>query len=153
MYWERKVAPGALSRPTCNALRSPRRALYVVALLALCLMAVAGCGRSQSAVTQTQDAYQVSFATDPAPANQGAGAVIVTIKDQQGQGIDGARVAIEANMNHAGMKPENAEATTGSGGEYRLPLNWTMGGEWYVDVTITLQNGEVVRRRFPVGVE
>ena len=36
---------------------------------------------------------------------------------------------------------------------YRLPLNWTMGGAWYVDVKITLRDGTVVRRRFPVDVK
>lgn len=153
MYWESNIAPGALPRPICNALRRPRRALYVVVLLILLLALLSGCGRSQSAVTQTSDDYQVSFATEPAPPSQGAGIVLVTIKDKEGQGVDAARVAIEGNMNHAGMTPENAEVTTGANGEYRLPLNWTMGGEWYVDVKITLRNGEEVRRRFPVNVK
>lgn len=153
MHRERKVAQGAVTRLTCNALRSPRRAFLLVALLALLMVLVVGCGRSQSAATQTEDDYQVSFTTDPTPPNQGAGTVIVTIRDKQGQGVEAAGVAIEANMNHAGMVPENAETATGAGGEYRLPLNWTMGGAWYVDVKITLQNGEVVRRRFPVDVK
>jgi YtkA-like len=153
MYWERKVAPGAVPRPTCNALRSPRRAFCMAGLAFLLLLLVAGCGRSQSAVTETKDDYQVTFATDPAPPDQGAGTVIVTIKDKQGRGVDAAQVSIEANMSHAGMKPESADATSGANGEYRLPLNWSMGGAWYVDVKITLRNGEVLRRRFPVDVK
>ena len=153
MYWERTVAPGAPPRPTGNALRSPRRAFCLLAPLVLLLLLAAGCGRSQSAVTETKDDYQVSFATDPAPPDQGAGSVIVKIKDKQGQGVDAARVSIEANMSHAGMTPEKADATIGAGGEYRLPLNWTMGGAWYVDVKITLRNGEVIRRQFPVDVK
>jgi hypothetical protein len=152
MYWERKV-PGAVPRPTCNALRYLRRAFCIAGLAFLLLLLVAGCGRSQSAQVETQDDYQITFATDPAPPDQGAGTVVVTIKDKQGQGVDAARVAIEANMNHAGMKPESAEVASGAAGEYRLPLNWTMGGAWYVDVNITLRNGEVLRRRFPVDVK
>lgn len=153
MNWERNAAPGALPRPTRNALRRPRRALFVVLLLIVFLVMITGCGRSQSAVTQTNDDYQVSFATEPAPPGQGAGTVIVVVKDKQGQGVDASRVAIEGNMNHAGMTPENAEVTAGTNGEYRLPINWTMGGAWYVDVKITLQNGEEIRRRFPVDVK
>jgi hypothetical protein len=153
MFWDRKVAPGALPRPTCNALCSPRRAFCIASLAFLLLLLAAGCGRSQSAVTETKDDYQVTFTTEPAPPNQGAGAVIVTIKDKQGQGIDAERVSIEANMSHAGMMPESADATSGASGAYRLPLNWSMGGSWYVDVKIALRNGEVVRRRFPVDVK
>lgn len=159
MHQERTTAPGALSWPARNAVlrsprwASPRRVSCLAVWLALCLVLVVGCGRSQSAVTETQDDYQVVFATDPTPANQGEGTVLITIKDRQGQAVNAARVTIEGNMNHAGMKPENAEVTVGANGEYRLPINWTMGGAWYVDVTITLQNGEVVRRRFPVDVK
>ena len=56
-------------------------------------------------------------------------------------------------MTHAGMKPEYADATIGVNGEYHLPLNWSMGGGWYVDLKITLRSGEVIRRRFPVEVK
>jgi len=153
MFWERKVAPGAVDRPTRNALR-PRRAFLLAGLFLLLLVVMSGCGRSQSASdVQTQDAYQVTFATEPAAPNQGEGVILITVKDKAGASVDGARVAIEANMNHAGMTPENAETAAGAAGVYRLPLTWTMGGAWYVDVTITLQNGEVIKRRFPVDVK
>lgn len=153
MFRERKVAPGAVPRPTCTALRSLRGAFFVAGLLVLLLFVVTGCGRMELAATETKDDYQVSFATDPAPPDQGAGIAIVTLKDKQGQSVDGARIALEANMSHAGMTPVTAEAASGANGEYRLPLNWSMGGAWYVDVKIRLSNGEVVRRRFPVDVK
>lgn len=158
MFWERKVAPGAaasgLNQPPSNALRQPRRAFLLAGVLILLLVGTWGCGRSQSAAAvETQDDYQVTFATEPAAPGQGDGVVLITVKDKAGQPVDNARVAIEANMNHAGMTPENAEATTGQAGVYRLPLTWTMGGAWYVDARITLSNGEVLRRRFPVDVK
>jgi hypothetical protein len=152
MDWVRKVVQGSVPRPPDDALRSPRGAFFFAGLLILLLVAVGGCGRSQSAVTETKDDYQVTFATDPAPPDQGAGTVVVIIKDKQGHPVDAVSVSIEANMSHAGMIPESAAATDGANGEYRLPLNWSMGGAWYVDVKITLRNGEVVRRRFPVDV-
>jgi hypothetical protein len=153
MRWERKGAFGAVPQLTCQALRRPRRVLFLTGVLVLLAVFMSGCGRSQSSVTETNDDYQVTLATDPAPAQQGAGTVIVVIKDKQGQGVDAARVSIEGNMSHAGMKPEYADSTIGASGEYHLPLSWTMGGSWYVDVKITLRNGEVVRRRFPVDVK
>lgn len=154
MSWERKVAPGALNRPPSNALRSPRRAFLLAGVLALLLVAVAGCGRSQSAsAVETKDDYQVTFATEPAAPLMGDGLVVITVKDKAGQPVDGARVWIEANMNHAGMTPENAETATSAVGVYRLPLKWTMGGAWYVDAKITLRDGTEIRRRFPVDVK
>ncbi len=148
MPWEREGVPGAVSRPTRDALRRPRRALLLLGLL---LVLIAGCARSQP--VETKDDYQVTFATDPAPPVQDMGTAIVVIKDKAGQGVDGARVSIEANMAHAGMKPEYADATIGANGEYRMPLDWSMGGSWYVEAKITLKNGDVVRRRFPVDVQ
>lgn len=154
MFWERKVAPGAVNQVPSSALRRPRRAFLLVCLLILLLIAATGCGRSQSAAAiETQDDYQVTFATEPAAPSQGAGVVMITVKDKAGQPVEGARVSIEANMNHAGMTPENAEASTGEGGLYRLPLTWTMGGAWYVDAKITLSDGQEIRRRFPVDVK
>ncbi len=153
MFWEGTGAPGAVLRPTRNALCSPRRAFLLLAALSLLLVVAAGCGRSQSAVTETKDDYQVTFATEPASPNQGAGVIIVTIKDQQGRGVAASQVSIEANMAHAGMTPERATSANGADGEYRLPLNWSMGGAWYVDVKITLPNGDVVKRQFPVDVK
>ena len=158
MFWERKAAPGAargaVNRPPSNALRTLRRAFSLLCLFILLVGAAAGCGRSQSAAdTETQDSYQVSFGTEPAAASQGDAVIVIAVKDQTGRPVDGAAVAIEANMNHAGMTPENADTTASEGGIYRLPLTWTMGGAWFVDVQITLPGGEVIRRRFPVDVK
>jgi hypothetical protein len=158
MFWERRVAPGAaaggVNRPSSNALRSPRRAFLLAGLLILLVVMLGGCGRSQSAANiETKDDYQVTFATEPAAPSMGDGTVVITVKDKAGQPVDGARVSIEANMNHAGMTPEHADATTSEAGVYRLPLTWTMGGAWYVDAKITLHDGSVIRRRFPVDVK
>jgi hypothetical protein len=153
MNRERKVVPGAVPRLIRNALRRRRRAFVSAGLFVLLLVLLGGCGRSQSAQIETKDDYQVSLATEPAAPEQGAGMVIVTLKDKQGNPVDGVRISVEANMSHAGMKPEYADATTGANGVYRLPLKWTMGGAWYVDVKITLRSGDVLRRRFPVDVK
>lgn len=158
MYWDRKVAPGTVTMPPSNALRyafgESRRAFLLAGAAILLMVAVSACGRSQSATgVQTNDDYQVTFATEPAAPAQGDGVVVIGIKDKAGQPVDGARVAIEANMNHAGMTPEYANAATSEGGIYRLPLNWTMGGAWYVDAKITLEDGQELRRRFPVDVK
>ncbi len=78
---------------------------------------------------------------------------MLTLHDAAGRPVDGARVAIEANMSHAGMAPGHAEMTGGQTGAYRVPLQWTMIGDWYVDVRFTLPDGQVIGRRFPTQVK
>jgi hypothetical protein len=134
------------------ALVGRRAAAWTAALIIV--LAFAGCGRAEQAASyETKDDYQVSFATEPSPPKVGDGTVIVTLLDANGQPVDGARVSLEANMNHAGMVPVYADISSGDAGVYRTPLKWTMGGEWYVDANITLRGGEVVRRRFPVDIK
>lgn len=153
MFWEREAAPGAATPLLQNALRVRCRAFLLAGLLIIVLVLLGGCGRNQSAEPQTQDDYQVTFATEPAQPLIGDGTVIITVKDKAGQPVDGARLSIEANMNHAGMVPVNAEASGSEAGVYRLPLKWTMGGAWYVDVKIATAGGQTIERRFPVDVK
>jgi|WetSurMetagenome_2_1015567.scaffolds.fasta_scaffold71528_3 hypothetical protein len=144
----RDASPNPRSRQT--ALRDRRGAvcLFGVALLLL----LAGCGRVQQANPVTQDSYAVTLAADPAPPVVGDGAVSVTLRDAAGQPVDNAQLAIEANMSHAGMTPVMADGTAGKAGIYRVPLTWTMAGDWYVDVKFTLPDGQKITRRFPVQV-
>jgi hypothetical protein len=153
MFRERKVTAGAVTRPSNNALRTQCRALFLAGSLILLVGLLGGCGRSNSAAQETQDDYQVTFATEPAQPLVGAGSVLVTVEDKSGQPIAGASVSIEANMNHAGMIPVSGVATESESGLYRVPLKWTMGGAWYVDVRITTSDGQIIRRRFPVDVK
>lgn len=153
MFWECKVAPGAAIRSSRNALYIQSRAFLLTGSLLIVLGMLGGCGRNDSASQETQDTYQVRFATEPASPLTGDGTIIVTVKDESGLPVDGARLSIEANMNHAGMVPVYADATGSQSGVYRLPLTWTMGGAWYVDVKITTTGGQIIRRHFPVNVK
>lgn len=128
------------------------RVLLFVAVALFAVSGLAGCGRAQNAAGVTQDSFTVTFAVEPAAPVIGDGELVITLKDPQGQPVSDARLAVEANMSHAGMAPVNAEATGGTDGVYRVPLQWTMAGDWYVDVKFTLSDGQSVRRRFPVQV-
>ena len=50
------------------------------------------------------------------------------------------------------MVPVSGSATAGQGGVYRVPLTWSMRGDWFVDVKFTLPDGQIIARRFPVSV-
>ncbi len=151
--WEPNGAPGGSQPHHRNALRLPRKAFLLSLALLLMTVTLVGCGRAEKRSPETQDSFTVTFATDPTPPVIGQGTVILTLHDATGRPVDDARVAIEANMSHAGMVPVNAEASGGQAGVYRIPLRWTMGGDWYVDVRFTLPDGQVVGRRFPVVVK
>lgn len=118
----------------------------------LVLLMAVGCGRAQHADPTTRDSFAVTLATEPAAAVVGDGAVLIALHDAAGQPVDGAQLAIEANMSHAGMTPVTASGQGSQEGVYRVPLRWTMAGDWYVDVTFTLADGTKLARRFPLNV-
>ena len=148
--WEPAQARGQ-RKPSRNALRVLCRAFLLVGL-ALVGVIVVGCGRAQNAAPETSDGFTVTFATEPVAPAVGDGTLIVTLTDAGGRLVDGAQLAVEANMSHAGMTPVNAVATGSQAGIYRVPLAWTMSGDWFVDVKFTLPDGQAVTRRFPVNV-
>ncbi len=149
--WEPAQAPGQ-RKPSRNALRVLCRAFLLVGLALVGVMVV-GCGRAQRAAPETNDGFTVTFATEPAALAVGDGTLVVTLTDAGGHPVDGAQLAVEANMSHAGMTPVNAAVSGGQGGVYRVPLAWTMSGDWFVDVKFTLPDGQAVARRFPVTVQ
>ena len=132
------------------ALRDRRGAICL--LCATLLLLLAGCGRVQQAEPTTPDRYVVTLAADPAPPVVGGGAVSVTLHNASGTAVSDAQLAIEANMSHAGMVPVMAKGEAGKDGVYRVPLTWTMAGDWYVDVKFALPDGQKIIRRFPVQV-
>jgi hypothetical protein len=144
----RDASPNPHSRQTV-----PRRSRRAVCLLGVALLLLlVGCGRVQQANPTTSDSYVVTLAADPAPPVVGDAAVSVTLRDAAGRPVENAQLAIEANMSHAGMTPVMANSAAGKDGVYRVPLTWTMAGDWVVDVKFTLPDGQKITRRFPLQV-
>ena len=129
----------------------PRRVCVLVGVVLL-FGALSSCGRISRADPTTQDGYVVTVVIEPSPPAVGPGALTVALKDQAGQPVDGARLEVEANMSHAGMVPVLASAGESQAGLYRVPLQWTMAGDWTVDLKFNLTDGSRVARRYPVIV-
>ena len=100
-----------------------------------------------------EDGYSVTLIVVPEQPVVGPSTLFAGLKDPAGQPVDGARLELEANLSHAGMVPVLAGTTESHDGLYRVPLTWTMAGDWYVDLVFTLPDGSRVVRRYPVGVK
>jgi hypothetical protein len=117
----------------------------------LVAFAVVGCAQqSQSAAVAD---VQIELSVTPAPPAVGDSTLIVTLTDASGAPINGATVAVEGNMDHAGMEPSTGQTSEDTEGIYRVPFRWTMGGGWTVTVTATLPNGGVATATFEMFVE
>jgi ABC-type transport system substrate-binding protein len=129
----------------------PKACVLIGMMLLLSLLA--GCGRMQQADPTTQDTYAVTMVVEPSPPAVGPATITATLDDKAGQPVDGARLEVEANMSHAGMVPVLASTGESRAGIYRVPLQWTMAGDWYVDLKFTLPGGLQVARRYPISVK
>jgi hypothetical protein len=97
---------------------------------------------------------KADLALQPERPKVGMATATVKLADADGQPVRGARVKLEGNMNHAGMRPVLAEAKEAGPGEYRADLEFTMGGDWFVLIDARLADGRQLRRKIDVpGVQ
>lgn len=134
-----------------NRLRSRLRvARPTLVMLLLISLLLAACQRPTTASRDDNPDIQISLQPDRAEE-----AMIVRLHNSDGTPITDATVALEGNMNHAGMVPVLAEATTdeadgSADGEYRLPFAFTMLGDWIIIVSVTEANGNSFSRNLDV---
>lgn len=105
---------------------------------------------------QTQDIEEINLdlAVAPNPPAVGPAMLTLDLSDANNQPITGAAIDLEGNMSHAGMTPVFAEATEVEPGRYEAPLEFTMGGDWFIVVLATLPDGRQLERQIDLpGVE
>jgi hypothetical protein len=123
------------------------RLFLVFVFLSLVLV---GC--RQSSDPTPDPSILVNLRYEPDPPVVGEGTVIVVVRDALGNPIDNALVNIRGDMNHAGMVPVIVETQASVNGEYSVPFNWNMGGDWILTVTTTLADGSTTEVLFNVTV-
>ena len=119
------------------------RGLLVTVLL-LTVMVLVGCGRGQ---TSDIDAIDIDLSVSPDPPTVGPATLVLTLTDEQGEPISGAALELEGNMSHAGMTPVFSQAEETEPGHYEAPLEFTMGGDWFVIVKASLPDGRALERQ------
>jgi hypothetical protein len=126
-----------------------------LALVSLCLgvaLLLSGCRQSQQSPTPAAAAIQIMLDTSPV-FTEGKADLLVIVLDANNAPINDAKIEVVGDMTHAGMAPSFGNAAQGSDGKYRVPFEWTMGGEWIVTVNVTLSDGQVVSQKFNVNVK
>lgn len=131
-----------------------RRCFRAFGALALCAgLFLNGCQRPAEPGGDAAD-VSVEHEIEPRPPRVGAARVTLRVADASGRPLGGARVRLEANMSHAGMRPVFAEATEPEPGRYQTELEFTMAGDWVVLVRLALPDGRRIERQFDVkGVQ
>jgi hypothetical protein len=96
----------------------------------------------------------MTLRVEPEQPAVGDSILIVTLQSANGVPVDGATLQIHADMDHEGMMPVDGQSSDSTDGEYRVPLVWTMGGGWIVEITARLpNNGGEVSETFELFVE
>jgi hypothetical protein len=107
---------------------------------------LAGCSRRVEAPSLVAIEHEIS----PEPARVGLATITFKLADATGKPIMGARIAIEANMSHAGMSPLFAEANEEAAGRYKAHLQFQMAGDWVILLHVTLPGGKKLERQIDV---
>ncbi len=127
-----------------------QRFCTLLMLATLPLLFTPGCRK------QANDQGDISIEESIAPQPVRAGTETITFRltNRSHQPVAGARVQVEGDMSHPGMAPVFAGAREIAPGDYRAPLNFSMGGDWVILFHINLSDGRKVERQMDVkGVE
>jgi hypothetical protein len=86
----------------------------------------------------------------PRPARVGPATMTIGLKDMHGHAASGARITLEADMSHPGMRPEFGTAKEIEPGRYQGQVSLTMPGDWVILMHIKLRDGREVDRQMEV---
>jgi YtkA-like len=118
-------------------------------LLASAFIAVlfwSGCSRAP----ESSPVITIAHAISPQPARVGPVTVTLQLADAAAKPIAGARIALEADMSHAGMSPVFGEAKEVAPGQYQSQVRLGMAGDWVILLHATLPGGKKLERQFDV---
>lgn len=100
--------------------------------------------------SESPDLITIEHQISPDPARVGVAAITFKLADDAGKPITGAKVAIEADMSHAGMSPVFADALEDQPGRYQASVQFQMAGDWILLLHITLPGGTKLERQIEV---
>lgn len=125
--------------------------LILLVALSLVTSSASGCSR-QSQREPEATSHQLELSIRPHPPSTGEAQLVIALRDSGDEPIAGAQVTARGDMNHAGMTPVFGRAEEIEPGQYHVPFEWTMAGDWTVTIEADLPDGSLVERQFEVRV-
>ena len=128
-----------------------QKTLIITAVLALFAFALAACGSPAAPATQASPQANVRLETSPDPAKVGDVQLILSITDQNGNAITGAKVDVSAehpSMSGMGMNGAAIEQA----GKYAIKANFSDSGNWKITVYVR-KGGLDVKQELPLKVK
>ena len=120
------------------------------ALLAVLLLA--GCARREApAVVDRVGPYAVAVRNEPTPPRTGENTLVVTVEDEKGAPVRGARIETVVSMPAMGAMPymeSRGRVSETAPGTYRVSYGLSMAGEWDVVLRIAARGTQPAEGRW-----
>ncbi len=100
--------------------------------------------------SESPDLITIEHQISPEPARVGVATITFKLADAGGKPITSAKVAVEADMSHAGMTPVFADAMEAQPGRYQASVKFQMAGDWILLLHVTLPGGKKLERQIEV---
>ena len=121
----------------------------IIALM-LCIFLFAGCRQESTPAAEAE--LNISLEVEPAESTVGDAELLISVTNADGEPVSPASVDVRGDMSHAGMVPVLRADVQGEDGRYRVPFEWTMAGDWTVEVTLTFADESSVSKTFELSV-
>lgn len=127
---------------------SRSNSLRVLLLLCICITSC------QRRAVQTDEAPDIGLLLEivPSPATVGEATLMLHVTDIEKKPLRGLSLNVKGDMTHPGMAPVMSQSEEIEPGLYRVPFNWTMGGDWVLSITCDLPDGRRFQRTIEVPV-
>lgn len=127
----------------------PLAALTVVLLAAV---AVAAFWLTRTALPVTTPSPQIVLTSHPYPLIVGTNTLDIRLAGADGAPLEVASVRVDSTARREGMLPLSRPATVTANGDFQAALTYPMMGEWDIDITAALANGETLTEHYDVYV-
>ncbi len=123
-----------------------RRFLQLGCAGALVLTAVACRGSSVP-----ENRFEIDLSVSPTPPAVGPARLTIRITDPDGIPVERAMVHVQGTMSHPGMRPTTVTARPTGDGRFAVEeFNFSMAGDWILNVAVGLPDGRSAQRDFPM---
>lgn len=124
-----------------------------IRLLTVGMLLLVGSGCARESQKAAPEAAQINLTTVPYPPILGESRLVIQVTDNNGRPVNDAMLDIKGDMTHAGMTPILAQMKGGGEeGFYNVPIAWTMGGDWIIQVKVTLPDSTTASKQFDLRV-